>query len=127
MERQGPPPWGCYFTIEQVRALDATAIASGWDAFELMQRAGLAAWQYLRRCWPDAQRIAVMLGVGNNAGDGYVLARHAALAGCHVDLLAAVEQRLSGAALQAAQAAAILGVEAKFGHKVDGRAYDVLV
>ncbi len=127
MDRHKSPPWGCYFTAEQVRALDSAAMASGWDAFELMQRAGLSAWQYLRQCWPDARRIAVVLGVGNNAGDGYVLARHAALAGCHVDLLAVSQQPLRGAALQAAQAANDLGLKLSLCHQVDLSTYDVLV
>ena len=48
----------------------------------LMERAGLAAFQALRRRWPDARRLAVVCGVGNNAGDGYVLAR-AAMASQH--------------------------------------------
>jgi len=57
------------------RALDQQAserLAGG--AFELMQRAGHAAWQELQVRWPQAQNITVVCGPGNNGGDGYVLA-----------------------------------------------------
>lgn len=46
-----------------------------------MQRAGEAAWCYLLQHWPQARRIVVACGPGNNGGDGYVLARHAQQAG----------------------------------------------
>ncbi|MFC0679149.1 NAD(P)H-hydrate dehydratase [Lysobacter korlensis] len=58
------------------RAADATG-----DAFELMRRAGRAAWRELVEHWPKAKRILVVCGPGNNGGDGYVLATHALMAG----------------------------------------------
>ncbi|WP_407352189.1 NAD(P)H-hydrate dehydratase [Luteimonas sp. R10] len=61
-----------------LRAIEAAAaVHLGGDAFELMRRAGQAAWRELLRRWPQAQRIVVVCGPGNNGGDGYVLARHA--------------------------------------------------
>ncbi|GAB2506976.1 bifunctional ADP-dependent NAD(P)H-hydrate dehydratase/NAD(P)H-hydrate epimerase [Pseudoxanthomonas sangjuensis] len=58
------------------RALDARATGLlGGDGYELMQRAGQAGWQYVLQHWPEAMRIAVVCGPGNNGGDGYVLAR----------------------------------------------------
>ena len=60
--------------LREVEARAATALG---DAFELMRRAGQAAWRELLRQWPQAQRIVVVCGPGNNGGDGYVLARHA--------------------------------------------------
>ena len=42
--------------------------------FELMQRAGKAAFDVLLKQWPKAKNIIVLAGNGNNAGDGYVLA-----------------------------------------------------
>ncbi|AER56029.1 hypothetical protein DSC_06890 [Pseudoxanthomonas spadix BD-a59] len=57
------------------RALDQQASARlAGGAFELMQRAGHAAWRQLQARWPDAQRLTVVCGPGNNGGDGYVLA-----------------------------------------------------
>ena len=42
-----------------------------------MRRAGKAAWQALASRWPEAKHIVVLTGVGNNAGDGLVLAAEA--------------------------------------------------
>lgn len=58
------------------RMIDAQATALlGGDPYVLMQRAGAAAFELLLARWPQAQRIAVACGTGNNGGDGYVLAR----------------------------------------------------
>ncbi|SEJ37008.1 NAD(P)H-hydrate dehydratase [Frateuria terrea] len=63
------------YTVAQVRALDRRAIdVLGIPAGELMRRAAAAAFASLRRHWPDARRIAVYCGPGNNGGDGYLLA-----------------------------------------------------
>ncbi len=43
-------------------------------AFELMRRAGTAAYRLMLERFPEARRIQVLCGSGNNAGDGYVLA-----------------------------------------------------
>lgn len=71
-----------------VRALDRAAInVAGIPGIELMQRAGAACWRAMQRRWPGIQRIAVVCGSGNNAGDGYVVARLARLAGHPVRVL----------------------------------------
>jgi hydroxyethylthiazole kinase-like uncharacterized protein yjeF len=73
----------------QVRAMDDHAIqALGVPAYELMSRAGAAAWRLVQQRWPAARRIGVACGPGNNGGDGYVLARLARAAGCSVSVLA---------------------------------------
>ncbi|MCR1807874.1 bifunctional ADP-dependent NAD(P)H-hydrate dehydratase/NAD(P)H-hydrate epimerase, partial [Stenotrophomonas geniculata] len=73
------------FDSAAARALDAQASAlaaeGGWG---LMAQAGQAAWQCLLQHWPQAQRIGVVVGAGNNGGDGHVLARHALQAGREV-------------------------------------------
>lgn len=40
---------------------------------ELMQRAAAAAFVSLRRRWPQARRIVLLAGAGNNGGDAFVL------------------------------------------------------
>jgi NAD(P)H-hydrate epimerase len=91
------------YSTAQVRALDAHAINElGIPGYTLMKRAGEAALRYLRTRWPMAHRIVIVCGSGNNAGDGYVLARFAQAAGLTVMVLSAVApERLSGDARQA--------------------------
>lgn len=75
---------------DQVRAMDRRAIEQwGIPAYELMTRAGTAAWALLRAQWPQVRRIGVACGPGNNGGDGYVLARLAREAGCTVHVVCA--------------------------------------
>ncbi|NHA14781.1 NAD(P)H-hydrate dehydratase [Thioalkalivibrio sp. XN279] len=66
------------WTAAQVRELDRRAIEThGIAGRELMERAGRAALDALLQRWPAARDVAVLCGGGNNAGDGYVLARRA--------------------------------------------------
>jgi len=64
------------------------ADALGVTLYELMQRAGEAAWRVARATWPDTRHWLILCGHGNNGGDGYVVARLAAAAGIQVTLLA---------------------------------------
>ncbi len=64
------------FSAAQVRELDRIAIEDeGTPGYTLMCRAGEAALSTLTRRWPAARNVLVCCGAGNNAGDGYVLAR----------------------------------------------------
>ncbi|QNK02299.1 NAD(P)H-hydrate dehydratase [Dyella telluris] len=82
------------YTVEQVRALDRRAIDGlGIPGYELMQRAAAAALVCLRQHWPQARRIAVYCGPGNNGGDGFLLAALGREAGLHADVLAWGESR----------------------------------
>jgi hydroxyethylthiazole kinase-like uncharacterized protein yjeF len=92
------------YSVAQVRALDARAIAGGVPGYMLMKRAGEAALRALRSRWPRALRIVIVAGGGNNGGDGYVLARFAQAAGLEALVLAAVSpQRLKGDARTACE------------------------
>ncbi|HIC80404.1 MAG TPA: NAD(P)H-hydrate dehydratase [Kiloniellaceae bacterium] len=98
-------PYALY-TAEQVRALDRCAIEQfSIPGATLMERAGQAVFDLLRRHWPEAQVITVVCGIGNNGGDGYVVARLAQDAGLQVHLLQLGDgQKLKGDALKMADA-----------------------
>ncbi len=69
------------------RALDRSAIDDfGIPGFELMQRAGRAAFRVLLDRWPGVRRLTVCCGKGNNAGDGYLVAGLAREIGLDVTL-----------------------------------------
>jgi len=91
------------YAAAQVRAMDRHAIdVAGIPGYTLMQRAAEAALALLRQQWPEANRITVLCGSGNNAGDGYVLARLAHAAGLSVNACALVDARqLTGDAARA--------------------------
>src|SRR5690606_24470162 len=77
------------FDSAAARRLDAQASALAGDGGRgLMAQAGQAAWQCLPRHWPDARCIGVVVGSGNNGGDGFVLACHALQAGRTVQVVA---------------------------------------
>ncbi|WP_150343778.1 bifunctional ADP-dependent NAD(P)H-hydrate dehydratase/NAD(P)H-hydrate epimerase [Enterobacter ludwigii] len=60
----------------------------GITLYELMQRAGEAAFNVARTAYPESSHWLILCGHGNNGGDGYVVARLAVAAGIHVTLLA---------------------------------------
>jgi NAD(P)H-hydrate epimerase len=77
------------YTAAQIRELDRSAIDSlGISAHVLMQRAAAAAWRALRARWPQARRVVVFCGSGNNGGDGYLLACMARDAGMQTSVIA---------------------------------------
>ncbi|MCJ7556789.1 MAG: NAD(P)H-hydrate dehydratase [Gammaproteobacteria bacterium] len=64
------------FSADQVRSLDQRAIHElGIPGYTLMCRAGQALLETVAEAFPGARRLLVVCGAGNNAGDGYVLAR----------------------------------------------------
>jgi len=73
------------YSAQRVRELDRAAIEKfAIPGYELMQRAGQAAFELLRAQWPRARSMVVVTGTGNNGGDGYVIARLARDAGINV-------------------------------------------
>src|SRR3984893_16306388 len=91
------------YSAGQGGAIEDHAIGElGISGYTLMRRAGEAALRYLRTRWPMAHRIVIVCGSGNNAGDGYVLARFAHAAGLTVAVLrASPPEQLRGDARQA--------------------------
>jgi NAD(P)H-hydrate epimerase len=65
-------------TAEEMRALEASAFAAGTSAETLMENAGRAIASTVRGHLGDARarRVVVLVGPGNNGGDGLVAARH---------------------------------------------------
>ena len=79
------------YKADEVRALDKIAIKElAISSYELMCRAGEAAFEALQTHWPHARSVAVVCGGGNNAGDGYVVARLALQQGFEVCVVAVV-------------------------------------
>lgn len=73
------------YRADSVRELDRIAIEElEIPGSTLMARAGQAAFELLLSRWPRTKTIAVVCGGGNNAGDGYVVARLAREQGMEV-------------------------------------------
>ncbi len=100
------------YRAEQVRELDRRAIHEhGIPGYELMCRAGSACLHELRRRWPRARTMLVLCGAGNNAGDGYVIARLAHEQGMTVEVVyLCPPQKLGGDARTAWQQAEQAGI-----------------
>lgn len=80
------------YPVAAVRDVDKTAIEDeGIPGYTLMTRAGEAALGSACGRFPNARHWQVVCGAGNNAGDGYVVARLAAAAGIDVSVTAMVE------------------------------------
>ena len=91
------------YSVATVREIDRRAIEDeGIPGYTLMTRAGAAAVRAARERFPDASRWQVVCGAGNNAGDGYVVARLAAQEGIVVSVVALVDpESLTGDAATA--------------------------
>ncbi|MGS4681682.1 bifunctional ADP-dependent NAD(P)H-hydrate dehydratase/NAD(P)H-hydrate epimerase [Enterobacter soli] len=70
------------------RAEKEAADSLGLTLYELMQRAGEAAFTVSHTLYPQSTHWLILCGHGNNGGDGYVVARLAVAAGIRVTLLA---------------------------------------
>lgn len=98
-----------------VRELDRQAVEIHTvPGIELMNRAGTALFEELMVRWPEARRIAVVCGGGNNGGDGFVVARLALEQGLEPKLVCVTDPAtLKGDARKAwgaAQAAGLVPV-----------------
>lgn len=96
-------PSSLIFTPQQVREFDRVAISElGIPGYALMSRAGQVVFDLARARFPTARRWLIVCGAGNNAGDGYVVARLAAAAGIQVAVAALSDpHRLQGDAATA--------------------------
>ncbi len=69
----------------QIRKLDeATILEAGITSVELMERAGMACFQWLKNHYGKGVKYLIFCGPGNNGGDGLVITRYLANAGFQV-------------------------------------------
>lgn len=80
-------PSNYLYRAAQIREAEAIAFRQhGVSSLLLMRQAGQAVFDELRRRWPNVRKLGVCCGVGNNGGDGYVVAKLALQAGMQVSL-----------------------------------------
>lgn len=105
---------GCtpLFDAAAVREADARATRDHHlPSILLMERAGLETARLILRRFPDAGAALILVGPGNNGGDGMVVARHLAEAGWSVRAVAPGGRAPAGAdAATMAAAAASIGI-----------------
>jgi len=96
------------FDVACTRRIEAAALA-GLPPHTLMQRAGAAVARLALALAPHAQCIRIVVGPGNNGGDGLHAAIHLQHAGKRVEVLLAAEPAAADAidALQRARAAGV--------------------
>lgn len=97
---------------QEIRRVESAVIAGNPAIeYQLMQQAGISAFCTLASQWTTAERLVVVCGKGNNAGDGFVLAREAYLQGYQVMLVTLIAcDQYRGAALMAAKACVSAGL-----------------
>jgi NAD(P)H-hydrate epimerase len=73
------------FSVAQMVAAEKASDAAGNSYDEMMEKAGQAVAQAIIERWPvSGQRVTILVGPGNNGGDGLVAGRFLAQAGAHV-------------------------------------------
>lgn len=73
-------------TVDQMRAIERAADASGLTYAMMMENAGRGIAEHILRRVPDiaGRRVAILVGTGNNGGDGLVVGHYLAEAGAQV-------------------------------------------
>ena len=77
-----------FLTAREMQETDRVTVEKyGIANLELMEHAGAAVADFARAEWPNARRIVVLCGKGNNGGDGVVAARYLRGAGRTVSVV----------------------------------------
>ncbi len=80
------------YNVDSVVQLEQIAINQfGIPAYTLMKSAGDAVFNVIQTKYPSSKNILVLCGAGNNAGDGYVVARLAKQAGLTVRVISLID------------------------------------
>jgi NAD(P)H-hydrate epimerase len=80
-------------TADRRREIDRLCTEEfGVPAMVLMERAGLAVFDAVRKMLPEGGRVTIFCGKGSNGGDGLVVARHLHAAHYGVEVLVASEE-----------------------------------
>ena len=75
------------YRAQQIKDFEGLAAEkAGTTLYGLMNRAGQSCYQVFTTHFPNAKKVLVLTGQGNNGGDGYVFAAIAKDAGLHVQL-----------------------------------------
>ncbi len=115
------------YTAKQTRKLDSLVTEQHHvTTAKLMARAGAAALSTIKNHWPQAERILVVCGTGNNGGDGFELARQAVEANYRVMVYQVGNDPMSHETAAAREALLALGTTI---HPFDGSLHstDVIV
>ncbi len=105
---------GCtpLFDAAGLREADRRAAEEhGMPSILLMERAGLATAEAVLAEFPGAGAARIVVGPGNNGGDGMVVARHLAEAGWDVEVMAPAGPPATPDAASMAAIAASIGIE----------------
>lgn len=82
-------------TVEQMRAIEKAADASGLSYDQMMENAGQAVAKAMISRWPALEsglKVTILVGPGNNGGDGLVAGHYLAEAGAQVAVYLAKER-----------------------------------
>ncbi len=83
-------------TGEQVRKLETQYCQQHQlESYKLMQRAGKSAWQLIQKLYPKIRQLCILVGPGNNGGDGLEVACLAQQAGLTITLMSASNKPFS--------------------------------
>ena len=119
------------YTAAEMREHEKMAVDKGTTFEQLMENAGRAAAADLLRRRPQAGRVLIVCGKGNNGGDGLVMARILQAHGWRADILFAAGEKLSELAelnrsrLQGLDGIGLIAAEDLAGRLKTG--YDVII
>ena len=119
------------YTAAEMREHEQMAVDKGTTFEQLMENAGRAAAADLLQRRPQAGRVLIVCGKGNNGGDGLVMARILQAHGWRADILFAAGEKLSELAelnrsrLQGLDGIGLIAAEDLAGRLKTG--YDVII